>query len=262
MTVAASIMCEDGMILCADTEETISEDKKGNASKISLVTRPFRTTRGVQIFSMIKDSERKGPWLTRSDWVIGIAGAGHSDWVSAFIQGMQDAVLIEMFNRQIDLDKLEKLLNKHTQDFFRRYVKSYADNPQNRPQAHMLVVVQPSAKFEREAFRINDNVVLRSELNSYLAVGTGAPAFQHLADNLLRGSFSTRQAAAIAVYILKRVKSEVPGCGGNSHILMISKNGTIEALTAPRVTELEMHQAGIESKFYDSLAADLIRELP
>jgi hypothetical protein len=104
--------------------------------------------------------------------------------------------------------------------------------------------------------------VLLGESSDSLAVGTGGPTFQHLARNLLKGDYSMREAASIAVYILKKVKSEVPGCGGNSHIVLIGKNGSIEPLTTRRVNELELYQAGIESKFYGSLASELIKGLP
>lgn len=87
VTIAAGILCQDGIVLCADTEESITDDRKGTTSKLSLVLYTSRKGEEAETFHKIQDSSRNQPWVSRSDWSIGIAGAGHADWITAFVQG-------------------------------------------------------------------------------------------------------------------------------------------------------------------------------
>ena len=210
MTIAACIRCSDGIILCADTEETVTDDLKGNASKIHIVMHQTSRKKYFQLTTKIGDSRRDGGlWHGRGDWIIGMAGAGHADWISTFIQDMREPVLLEMFGRKIDFDKLRNFLTQYAQDFFSKYIKTYAENPSYRPQAQMLVVGQ--SKNQHEVFRINDNVVLHGEWTEAVAVGKGAPTFQYLAKRLLPSyEYSMKQAASIAV--LHHEEGEIRGC--------------------------------------------------
>lgn len=259
VTIAASIMCRDGMILCADTEETITDDYKGDASKITVFFHHAKLRGEVEFASRIQGGSPNGPQQTGSNALIGVAGAGHSDWIAAFIQGMSDSVISEMDGKKLEWDRTTRLLTTYTEQFFQRYIRGYADDPSHRPQIQIVVVLQTRKRTERDVFRINDNVVIYDHWDECVAVGKGAPAFLHLSKRLLRGYYSMRQASCLAVYIMKTVKSEVPGCGGNSHIVLLGAKGTIETLTTRQILELEVRQAEIEIKWYDGLAAKLIR---
>ncbi|MHB8594944.1 MAG: hypothetical protein ACYDB3_11550 [Acidimicrobiales bacterium] len=238
MTIAAGILCSDGIVLCSDTEETISEERKINRAKM-LVVQP-------------------------QNWIVGLAGAGHSDWILAFIQGMGESFFDKIGNSRESIKKLDRDLRVYAEDFFLKYIRAYAENPQHRPQVHMLICIQSNEHhLIRKILRVNDNAVLDSELNTCVAVGTGAPLFEHYAENIIGDhSYNVKQAASIAVYILEKVKSSVSGCGGNSHIVMLGRNSPIEWLTTRRVKGLELLHADAESRMYKSLAEQLIKVLP
>src|ERR1700719_342346 len=243
VTVAAGLLSSDGMVLCADTEEAISEDRKGTtASKI----RTFKS------HTLLED----GP---KFEWTVGVAGAGHSDWVLKFSQDFDDRMLKKIDRQKTNFTKFGQLLEEYNQGFFERYIKGYAEDPSQRPQAHMLVLVQFSGNpLLRNIFRINDNLVLSPEVSDCIAVGKGAAVFQSLADRLLNGSYTMAQMASIAVYIMDRVKSEVPGVGGNTHIVMIGPDGIDRAIPTRRVKELEFHHADVEFRMDSAFAEELI----
>lgn len=126
----------------------------------------------------------------------------------------------------------------------------------------MLVLVQfGTHELLREIFRVNDNVVLEME-SMCVAVGKGAPVFQSLADRFFRSSYTMAQTASIAVYIMDRVKSEVRGVGGNTHIVMIGPDGTQRMIPTRRIREMEVHHMDAELRLDDSFVAELIKELP
>lgn len=259
MTIAASIMCHDGMILCADTEETISDERKGHAPKIEIFHHYDKMNLG-QEYDMggpIHDSAKDGPWMGRgSDALIGVSGAGHAEWIAAFIQGMYDAVIKKVQGQKFNWQVFQGALSAYAEGFFEHYIKSYAEDPNHRPQAHMLVITQTKQRLARATFKVHENVVLDPR-GDCVAVGTGGPLFQYLAGNLLRADLRMRKAASIAAYILKRVKNEVRGCGGNSHIVLLGSNGTIETLSTHRVLQLEMQQTELEAKWYAKFAREL-----
>lgn len=251
MTIAAGVLCTDGMILCADTEHTITEDRKSQASKV----------RAWQTVYPHEDHE------TDTRLTIAFAGAGHADWIAAFIQGMDRDYLMDVPDG-FDLQIFEEMLETYNQNFFRDYIRAYAENPNHRPQTHILVLTQFSDG-RRAIFHTHENIVLKAEERSFMAVGAGAPVFEGLA-NVLLGDVSVykpiwtmKQAASISVYIMDKVKSEVPGCGGNSHILMIPKDGgDQEEIPTRKIKELEIHHAAVEAKLYGKLSESLVKKLP
>jgi len=250
VTIAAGILCQDGMVICADTEETITEERKGPQGKIRIV----------QHYAMpVAGGEQK------FDWTIGIAGAGHSDWVAVFNDGLSREVM-DKFNprRNPTHAELQQLLEAYAQQFFERYIRNYAENPEHRPQVQIVLLMQHhGGVLFRDMFRINDNLVLGDNFRGYVAIGTGSPVFHHLADSLLlNASYSARQTASIAAYIMDRVKSEVRGCGGNTHIVIIEGDCSYKSIPTTRVKELEIYHAGVEFKMNEALAKELIKELP
>jgi 20S proteasome alpha/beta subunit len=250
VTIAAGILCTDGMVLCADTEHTITEDRKAQASKM----------RVWQMVYPLDDDE------TDIRLTIGFAGAGYADWVAAFIQGIDSDVLDDVPDG-FDIEMFETLLKKYAEAFFDKYIRAYAENPSHRPQAHMVILTQFSDK-RRDIFRVHENLVLRTEENSFVAVGAGAPVFQTLAKSLLgeipayKTVWTMKEAASIAVYIMDRVKSEVPGCGGNSHIVMIGRDGEQHEIPTKTIKELEIHHAEVEAEMYGKLALEIVKTLP
>src|ERR1700722_547744 len=83
VTIAAGILCTDGMVVCADTEHSISDDRKSQGSKLRVWQSVYR-----------KDDDDESD--TRMS--IAFAGAGHSDWISAYIQGIDDDELTDVPN--------------------------------------------------------------------------------------------------------------------------------------------------------------------
>ncbi len=254
MTIAAGVLCTDGMVLCADTEHTITEDRKMQASK-------------TKVWTMVYPSDDEDDIERDKDirLTIGFTGAGYADWVEAFIQGVDRDILMDVPDG-FDIEILEKQLEKYTYGFFEKYIKSYAENPANRPQAYMLILAQFADK-HRAIFRVHENLTLKAEEQTVMAVGAGAPVFQSLAKLLLgevpyHPTWKMKEAASIVTYIMEKVKSEVAGCGGNSHIVMIGMDGEQIEIPTRRIRELEIHHAEVEAKTYKRLADELVKKLP
>jgi 20S proteasome alpha/beta subunit len=260
VTTAAGILCSDGLVLCADTEHTISDDRKAQSSK----TRSWHM--GYRFGCGYDGCKIDPPRDVRVS--VGLSGAGHSDWIEAFMQGVDQDILADVPD-QFDIDVFEKQLRDFNQEFFSTYIRSYAENPQHRPQAYMLVLVQFCFDDTRRAiFHAHENVVLKAEERCFMAVGAGAPVFQGFAEMLYgdrpsrKQVWTMKEAAAIAVYIMDKVKSEVPGCGGNTQIMMIGADSDQDTIPTKRIKELEIYQSALEVQLYGALRDGLVKKLP
>jgi len=261
VTIAAGILCSDGLVLCADTEHTVSEDRKAQSSK----TRAWHI--GYRFGCDCIGGSGEGP-LRDVRVTVGLSGAGHLDWIEAFMQGVDQDILADVPDR-FDIDVFEKQLRDFNQKFFSNYIRSYAENPQHRPQAYMLVLVQFCFDDTRRAiFHAHENVLLKAEERCFMAVGAGAPVFQGFAE-LLYGDRpackqmrTMREVAAIAVYIMDKVKSEVSGCGGHTQIMMIGADGQQHTVPTKRIKELETYHLALETELYGALRNKLVKKLP
>lgn len=250
MTIAAGVLCKDGMVLCADTEETIAEGRKAQASKLRVWEAAYP-----------KDDDCNSPMDIRIS--IGLAGAGHSDWIAAFIQGI-DYALIDVPD-DFNIAKFERCITDYTEQFFLKYIRAYAENPDHRPQVQMLILAMfPDA---RAIYRIQENVVLRTvDENFFWAVGAGAPVFENLMKLLLGKChahsihWAMKEIIPVIAYIMDKVKSEVPGCGGNSHIVKIGKGWNHQDVPMREIREMEMRHVGIESEMYGMFAERLVKQ--
>jgi hypothetical protein len=161
----------------------------------------------------------------------------------------------------------EKSLEKYSHAYFEKYIKAYAENPNHRPQVQMLVLAhfRRNRKHSHAIYCIHDNLILKTEEQSFMAVGSGAPVFESIGSVLLGKHqhmwWNVKQAASIAVYIMAKVKAEVPGCGGNTHVVMVRKYNWDHVPTR-RIRELELHHLNVEHAMYSNMTRTLVRELP
>jgi hypothetical protein len=249
VTIASGILCTDGMVLCTDTEHTVTDDRKVQGAKMRL-------------WEMVYPIDEE----TDTRVAVGIAGAGHAPWIAAYIQGIDRDILADVPD-EFDIDMFEEFLERYNQGFFKKYIRSYAENPNSRPQAYVLVLTQFS-NGRRAIFHAHENIVLKAEDRSFVAVGAGAPVFEALAHALLgnvsvyKPIWTMKEAASISVYIMDKVKSEVPGCGGNSHVVMIGKDREQHHIPTRRIKELEIHHADVEAHIHQALTEKLVEELP
>lgn len=260
VTIAAGLLCDDGVVICADTEETITEERKYKTDKITVAQEYVSENMVLRYIFPAVQSVVPQVREKKLQWSIAITGAGHSDWVQAYIQGMTRDVFPKISEKPT-CGAFESLLKDHTQCFFDKYLKGYAENSEQRPQACMIIALSFGG-MEGAMYRTNANVVIRGEWHPHISVGIGAPLFQHLADDLIKSSYSMKQNAAIATYIMNRVKTDVPSCGGNTHIVMIGQDGTVETIPTRRIKELEILHTDAELRLYENFAAELIKELP
>jgi 20S proteasome alpha/beta subunit len=211
MTIAAGFLCNDGLVLCADTRETIPGYVKSDTEKMVMLKFPL--------------------------YNLAITGAGDSDLIEMLGEEIADALLLEKTNAAIMpiLSVLKKTLIRVFNDHVASYPVSQYDE---RPTATLLIGLQVHSA----TLLYKSRGTLLRRLRTAECVGTGLALGKSLIDRLHTPTMSLSHAGLIALYTLRQAKRWVDGCGGNSDILLLSnRECKTTRIPTDQIKELEAH---------------------
>jgi 20S proteasome alpha/beta subunit len=208
MTIAAAFPCKDGLILCADTQETIP--------------------------GFVKTDTEKMHTIVRDTYSLVFTGAGDGPLVEMTIQEMRDALLRDNPHGEWEI---RKTLKTALLDVFNNQIApDSALLPQQRPD--LLIGLQYEAA--TLLYRAVGTTLYR--VYSPECVGSGIILAKSLTAKLFSHDMTLVSASLVAVYILRQAKRWVDGCGGNSDILLLSDwDRRITRIPTSKVEELEKH---------------------
>lgn len=215
MTIAAGFKCTDGMVLCADTQETVDGYRKRNVPKITVrpAINPLPALKQPRRKSDPKPKERPSP---DPELIVGFAGAGDS----SFLEKLIEKAWLGIVQATTYAERCTSLEEEVTK-FFERYWPIYSENM--KPNAELLVGLwSPS---EIELFKIDGPLVTR--VDSHAFIGWGGHEASTFADRLDMRKLSLKKASSVGIYILKAVKERVPDCGGDTHLLLMKDSGHV-----------------------------------
>jgi hypothetical protein len=206
MTIAAGFNCTDGIILCADTEES------GGLS--SYTGKIFESTGSAA----------------------GFVGSGRSDYVDMAIEKIRERV--QLLNSP-DICIIKREIEQVILEIYSRNIASYSSaypNSQDIPGFDLLIGVRV----------MGDTVLLKTSDTSiktvdvFDCIGSGSE-LRFLANGIGLGTMAIRQGIIFALYLLWMAKRVIPGCGGSSDILVIFNTGclTVKMAPAPYYEEIE-----------------------
>jgi 20S proteasome alpha/beta subunit len=210
VTIAAGFVCNDGLVLCADTQETISGYAKVNTQKMKYDEYDFCN--------------------------IAFTGAGDSGLVDMTIQQMDKAL---KDSTPMSQSAVEEVLRDCVVEIFNYHIAPYSSFPADeRPSADILLGIQ----FDHSValYRAYGTTFFR--VTEPQCIGVGVTLGKSLIAQLFSMSLSLPQAGIVALYVLHQAKTWVADCGGNSDILLMSevKRG-ITRITTQEVRTLERH---------------------
>jgi 20S proteasome alpha/beta subunit len=212
MTIAAGFTCSDGLVLCADTQETITGYAKVNTQKMTQIETPF--------YNMV------------------FTGSGDSGLIDMTVQLMEQALTL---TQQLSgVWEIEKTLRESLVDTFNRHIAPWSQFAETeRPiTPDLLIGLQfPAATLLYRA----GGTTLRRVYESQ-CVGTGVVLAKSLMAKMFHHGLSIAQGWLIALYTLYQAKTWVDGCGGNSDILLLSnRDRKITRIPTSDITEMEQH---------------------
>lgn len=198
MTIAAGFYYQDGILLCADTEQTLGT-LKFNRPKIS---------------TLICD---RGTF--------GFAYAGHSHFAQSTVQK-----LTKRLNESAD--DTDSIIGETLEEDYTRLVLNHP-NVSFDPNLHYaLLIAVCSADGRRDLYRTDQ--CSHTRVDGYDCIGVG----EILAHYLIPRSFIPEMPESWMVYraafMLANVKETTAGCGGHSQFCLIRKDGTCGQFVAQK----------------------------
>lgn len=200
VTIAAGFKCPGGIVLCADTQETVAGLSKRHVPKLRVEPSGFllatSALRGYDLAVAFCGSTDNGPFL---DEIVETA------WKSVQeAESLDDAC-----------EKIRVSIKESYREAGEVYQTGYC------PSANLIYGVKKGGQsklFEASGPSVN-------EKNSYCSAGAGYYMADFLASRMYSHELTIQQCIILAAYVLFEAKEHVDGCGGDSHIAVLRNNG-------------------------------------
>lgn len=217
MTIIAGFRCQDGIVVCADTQETLGSAKR-NVPKLEFTHGPTWSA----------DQNK----MINHDLALAMCGAGDGPFVDKVASRAWDAL-----RGVADIDEASDAVESMIKETYREFGQIY--QPGSFPQAELIYGITiggQSRLFQASGPLVNEKSYASSGIGYYLADFLAG----RMGANGEHGWLTTRQCVAVAAYILFQAKEHVEGCGGNSHIAVLRESessGRVDFQLVEHLTE-------------------------
>jgi len=211
MTIAAAFPCKDGLVLCADTQETISGYAKTDTEKIRIYSTPTYNA----VFT----------------------GAGDADLLEMTMDEISRRLSKTGASTVFDV---EDVFKESLRDIFNNSIVPYNSYVyEERPTIPQMLI---GLQYESAVLLYKASGTKLRRLREPETVGMGLALAKSLTGQLFHDGLQLPQAGLVALYVLQQAKRWVDGCGGNSDILLLSDQGKkITRMPTADVTGMEAH---------------------
>lgn len=206
MTIAAGFLCQDGIVICADSEIS-SEAEKYQVSKI---------------FMLHESDSAPNPNII-------FAGSGWFDFVKMTVDKIKERTLF-----LTNASEIRKVVEETVLEVHRKHIRYYPS--EQKPFFSLLVGI-------RDENSLTLLVTAGTSVNrvaEYACIGIGDTLANYLCRGLTPHRENSEVAALLAIQILNQVKSNVPGCGGLfSEVVIMPKQGTTSRIAPSKLLDIE-----------------------
>lgn len=199
VTIAAGIMCANGIVMCADSQETYG-DFKWPVKKLSF------------------------PRATAGNFSILISGAGFGPAIDAAAQQIFAGTAMKMPSYEYVIHVIQEVLR----DIHEKDLQFYPTNDRSLLQFRLLIAFQADG---RGGLFVSDGSIL-TRVDSFQIIGSGEIT-RFFADIMYRKSImetpdiGIEEGAVLAAFLVYLGKSQLTSIGGKSQLAMIDLAGRI-----------------------------------
>jgi len=193
VTIGVGFLCNDGVVLGSDTEESY-EESKTSVNKIEVIAKTFCHS--------------------------GIVASGRSQIIEYIVPQIRSLLETDWQNNGNIEAQLKHLMPEIYQS---KAMKAFPARQPEDKLVDLLVACRPRGK-KAALFQIHSSLVTR--ISSAAVVGCGP--IRDVAEEFDKFSLTTRKAAWAALYVVYLAKERWPGIGGLSQILKIWNNGKMD----------------------------------
>jgi hypothetical protein len=216
MTIALGVLCQDGIVLAADTEHTGS------------IKLP-----GPKVWAMAN-----GDTVQNADVRLGLAGAGDS----VLLRSARDKIAHRLSHDVRTADDAVDAVEAQLIALFGKHVYPFPNFSENRQLSLILGL------HDATGCRLYENsTTALARVDFHVCAGWGADLGNYLLQTLIGEKFMPFVGVVgIAVYTLMQVKQYSPYCGGNSHVLIINNSGGMGYVSDDGIAQMESGFRGFD----------------
>jgi len=215
VTIALGMISNHGLVLCADTQHTISGYIKTYDGKVDL--------------HLYRD-----PWIA-----VAIAGAGTDDYIVAAQQ-----FLLRNAPDGKNVFEIEASLKAKCLSFFDEHLARWAYYPEReRPTVELLIGVTGKNLYPR-LFHYAGTAF--QDVRGAKAIGDGVLLANDLITGATLGNYTVNQLCSFGIYVVAKVKRGVDGCGGSTHVVALRKGFDFAFTDQKEVDKLEQEISEME----------------
>jgi 20S proteasome alpha/beta subunit len=240
VTIIAGFKCFDGVVICGDTQETVSGLSKRNVSKIKV--RP----------NAASESPAVAEALGYTDLAMAFGGAGDGPLIDKLIQRAIDESKTET-SLEGACERIEAAIKMVHHEFGQIFQSGQC------PSAQLIYGV----KYESSSRLFSADGPIVNEVEEYYSIGSGYYMADFLASRMFGSYSDVYQGVILAAYILHNAKEHVDGCGGQSHIAVLREGGKSGLVDQARIDALTKLTSEIDWRLGHLLLklADLRKEV-
>ncbi|MCU1285018.1 MAG: hypothetical protein JWO13_1368 [Acidobacteriales bacterium] len=211
MTIIAGFSGWGGVVLCADTQETVSGYGKREVEKISV-----------------------GGQMADMDFNVAVAAATDSGPHADSLTGELIYAVSQV--KVYSLSRIKEEIEKKLAEYHAKHIWPRAS--QDRPHIETIVVIQHAEGGHADMFHTTDTAV-NWVSGSRCCIGVGSHLGDFILERTLQGAGSKSHMLAVAAHMLKEVRENIDGCGKNATIWFFGKDGTCEQFYNDRFKFME-----------------------
>lgn len=226
MTIAAGFVCTDGIVLCADTQESYGEDK-------------------AYVYKLVP--------MTGKNWVATVAGAGTGYLVDYANDKILDA--LDGIPPGTDAAALRAIWEKLFKELYAGEFHLYPAALESK-QIQMLIGLCDKSQSKTYLFSVDSTLV--RQISKERVIGAGE-LLKNLAESFQRMKLTVSQATWIAMYLVWEAKQRFSEVGGETLVLSIHSSGLMRPERIWDIAEKERFLKRVDL-FRNQLLACLDRE--
>lgn len=217
MTIAIGLHCNEGLVLAADSQETISYLKQDVGKLHTVITEHA---------------------------IVSFAGAGDSSYLHT-----ASAAAVKDLHKARDFQSVVCSLEEGLLAFFDKHISRWAPFPsKDRPDVELLMGITMRRNGGTALYHYDGTAFHNAHAYS---IGAGMLIADELLSDYSFGNHTLNELVKIAVYILSKTKRQVDGCGGFTNILCM-KSGDF---TLCENEEVETVEKELRKKEKESIEA-------
>ena len=218
MTLVAGLSGHGGLVVFADSQETVQGYTKKSVEKIDF-------------------------WTGGKDKLAFVdAGAGSAIHIDKLTQ-MLGATVSRSTRANEDMNSIFEAMESIVSLYFKEHIFGRALS--DKPDLELIIALQPEGS-RAQWFHVADGVICYVPA-MFKSIGIGCHLADFLLDKLQDFGQHESELLAVATYVLKEVKTNIDGCGLNSTIWLLRTDGTREYFGQDDVAELEAMMNGFNN---------------